>query len=58
METILEVVRIEKNIREAEEGINYIIRSPEDGAKITSRFIVRDDREVFIVMCLNSKIML
>ena len=55
METILEIVRIEQVIREAEEGINYIIRSPEDGAKITSRFIGRDDREVFFVMCLNTR---
>src|SRR5699024_8018039 len=55
METILEVVRIEQIIREAEEGVNYIIRSPEDGAKIASRFIGRDDREVFFVMCLNTK---
>src|SRR5699024_9362829 len=30
-------------------------RSPEDGAKIASRFIGRDDREVFFVMCLNTK---
>src|SRR5699024_12568008 len=55
METILEVVRIEQIIREAEEGVNYIILSPEDGAKIASRFIGRDDREVFVVMCLNTK---
>src|SRR5699024_4329682 len=55
METILEVVRIEQIIREAEEAVNYIIRSPEDGAKIASRFIGRDDREVFFVMCLNTK---
>ncbi|CAI9387541.1 hypothetical protein BACSP_02026 [Bacillus sp. T2.9-1] len=55
METILEVVRIEQVIREAEEGVDYIIRSPEDGAKIASSFIGRDDREVFFVMCLNTK---
>src|SRR5699024_12589802 len=55
METILEVVRIEQNIRDAEEGVNYIIRRPEDGAKIASRFIGRDDREVFFVMCVNTK---
>src|SRR5699024_12647969 len=55
METILEVVRIEQIIREAEEGVNCIIRSPEDGAKIASRFIWRDDREVFFVMSLNTK---
>ncbi|CAM4209262.1 JAB domain-containing protein [Lederbergia lenta] len=55
MEIILEVVRIEQIIREAEPGVYYIIRSPEDGAKIASRFISRDDREVFFVMCLNTK---
>ncbi|MFB8590155.1 DNA repair protein RadC [Enterococcus casseliflavus] len=49
METILEIVRIEQVIREAEEGVNYIIRSPEDGAKIASRFIGRDDREVMLL---------
>jgi len=55
IETILEVVRIAQIIREAEEGVDYIICSPEDGAKIASRFIGRDDREVFFVMCLNTK---
>src|SRR5690625_2644844 len=55
METILEVVRIEQIIREAEEGVDYIIRIPEDGAKIASRFIGRDDREEFFVMRLNTK---
>lgn len=54
-ETILEIVRIEQVIREAEEAVNYIIRSPEDGARIASRFIGRDDLEVFFVMCLNTK---
>lgn len=55
METIFEIIRIEQIIREADEGVNYIIRSPEDGAKIALRFIGRDDREVFFVMCLNTK---
>ncbi|MGJ5638417.1 hypothetical protein ACSBQ0_17295 [Bacillus altitudinis] len=55
METILEVVRIEQIIREAEEGVNYINRSPDDGAKIASRFIGRDDREVFFVIYLNTE---
>ena len=55
METILEVVRIEQIIRETEEDVDYIVRSPEDGAKTASRFIGRDDREVFFVMCLNTK---
>lgn len=55
METILEIVRIEQIICEAEEGVNYMIKGPQDGADIASRFIGRDDREVFFVMCLNTK---
>ena len=55
METILEIVRIEQIICEAEEGVNYMIKGPKDGADIASRFIGRDDREVFFVMCLNTK---
>ena len=55
METILEIVRIEQIICEAEEGVNYMIKGPQDGAEIASRFIGRDDREVFFVMCLNTK---
>ncbi|EEU70426.1 MULTISPECIES: hypothetical protein [Enterococcus] len=38
METILEILRIEQVIREAEEGVNYIIRSPEDGANSVSLY--------------------
>lgn len=55
METILEIVRIEQIICETEEGVNYMIKGPQDGADIASRFIGRDDREVFFVMCLNTK---
>lgn len=55
METILEVIRIEQIVREAEEGVDYVIKGPQDGAKIASRFIGNDDREVFFVMCLNTK---
>ena len=32
-----------------------MIKGPQDGAEIASRFIGRDDREVFFVMCLNTK---
>lgn len=55
METILEIVRIEQIICEAEEDVNYMIKGPQDGAEIASRFIGRDDREVFFIMCLNTK---
>ena len=50
METIIEIVRIEQVVREAAEGVNYIIRNPEDGAKIASRFIGRDDGQVQIIV--------
>ncbi|MDA5328272.1 JAB domain-containing protein [Enterococcus lactis] len=55
METKLETVRIEQIIREAEKGVDYVIRGPEDGAKVATRLIGRDDREVLFVMCLNTK---
>ncbi|MDT2767785.1 JAB domain-containing protein [Globicatella sulfidifaciens] len=55
METNLETVRIEQIIREAEKSVDYVIRGPEDGAKVATRLIGRDDREVLFVMCLNTK---
>jgi|SRR5699024_92091 len=55
METVSEIVRIEQIVCEAEVGVDYIVRSPEEGANIASRFIGRDNREVFLVMCLNTK---
>lgn len=36
-------------------NFDYVIKGPQDGAKIASRFIGNDDREVFFVMCLNTK---
>lgn len=55
METIYEVVRIKQVIKEVEADEKYIIRSPEDAAKVATLFIGDDDREVFFVMCLNTK---
>lgn len=55
MEIILKIVHIEQIICEAEEGLNYMIKGLQDGADIASRFIGCDDREVFFVMCLNTK---
>lgn len=54
MEKIYEIVRIKQITTEAEIE-NDIIRSPEDGATIARHFIGEDDREVFLVMCLNTK---
>ncbi|WP_408011654.1 JAB domain-containing protein [Pseudalkalibacillus sp. A8] len=55
METIYEIQRIRHVISEVEGGELYIIRSPEDAAKVAAGFIGEDDREVFFVMCLNTK---
>ena len=37
--------------------MDYVIKGLEDGAKIASRFIGKDDREMFFSMYLNTKIM-
>ncbi|WP_408011349.1 JAB domain-containing protein [Pseudalkalibacillus sp. A8] len=55
METIYEIQRIRQVISEVEGGEPYIIRSPEDAAKVAVEIIGEDDREVFFVMCLNTK---
>lgn len=54
METIYEVVKIKQVVAE-EKLENSSIKSPEDGADIAYDFIGEDDREVFLVMCLNTK---
>jgi len=55
MEKVYEIQRIKQVIQEVEGGEQYIVRSPEDAAKIAAQFIGEDDREVFFVMCLNTK---
>ncbi|PEB42246.1 JAB domain-containing protein [Bacillus pseudomycoides] len=54
MENIYEIVRIEQVVMELEDE-RYVIHTTEDGAKVASKFIGDDDREVFFVMCLNTK---
>jgi DNA repair protein RadC len=54
MEKIYEVQRIKQVVKEETVEKN-IVRTPEDGAEIARRFIGEDDREVFFVMCLNTK---
>jgi DNA repair protein RadC len=54
METIYEVQRIRQVVMEETVDKN-IVRTPEDGAEIARKFIGDDDREVFFVMCLNTK---
>jgi DNA repair protein RadC len=55
MEKVYEIQRIKQIIQEVEGGEQYIVRSPEDGAKVAATFIGDEDREVFFVMCLNTK---
>jgi DNA repair protein RadC len=55
MEKVYEIQRIKQVIQEVEGGDSYIVRSPQDGADIASKFIGDEDREVFFVMCLNTK---
>ncbi len=55
MEKVMEIQRIKQVITEVEGMEPQIIRSPEDAAQIAAKFIGDDDREVFFVMCLNTK---
>lgn len=55
MEKIYEVVSIKQVIKEVEADEKFFIRSPQDAAKIAAHFIGDEDREVFFVMCLNTK---
>ncbi|WP_179196070.1 JAB domain-containing protein [Bacillus sp. OV166] len=45
MEKVYEIQRIKQVIQEVEGGEHYIVRSPEDGAKIAAQFIGDDDCE-------------
>lgn len=54
MKTIYEIVRVKQIVAENQIE-NDIVRSPEDAADIARYFIGDDDREVFFVMCLNTK---
>lgn len=55
MEKVYEILRIKQVIQEVEGGEKYIVRSPQDGANVAATFIGDEDREVFFVMCLNTK---
>lgn len=56
LEAIFEVVRIRQEIREAkEEFASYKITSPMDAEKLAAFYIADEDREVFLVMMLNTK---
>ncbi len=55
METIYEIQRIRQVISDVKGRETHIIRSPEAGTRVAAGFIGEDDREVFFVMCLNTK---
>lgn len=53
---IFEVVRLKQEIREvAEPFAAFTIRSPEDAKQLAEAHIADEDREVFLVMMLNTK---
>lgn len=53
---IFEVVSIKQEIRETKEGYdNFIVRSPQDAQELAADFIANEDREIFLVMMLNTK---
>lgn len=53
LETIYEVVRIKQEVRELKATEKFYANSHLALAKIAYDFIGEDDREVFLVMCLN-----
>lgn len=54
--SIFEVVRIKQEIREVSEPFgSYQIKSPDDAQKLAASYIADEDREVFLVMMLNTK---
>ncbi|USK31536.1 DNA repair protein RadC (plasmid) [Bacillus sp. CMF21] len=56
LESIFEVVRIRQEIRESKEVFAaYKITSPMDAEKLAASYIADEDREVFLVMMLNTK---
>lgn len=61
LQPIYEIVKIKAERRKLPKKYlsdnleNYIVRSPEDFAKIAMKFIGDEDREIFLVACLSVK---
>ncbi|MED3562514.1 JAB domain-containing protein [Bacillus xiapuensis] len=55
LKKVVEIVRIKQVINELEWEERFTVRCPEDAAEVAAKFIGDDDREVFLVMCLNTK---
>lgn len=54
--TVFEVVRIKQEIREVSAPfVSYSIKCPEDAQNLAASYIADEDREVFLVMMLNTK---
>lgn len=54
METTYEIVKI-RQVREEVNVPKKKITGPSDAAEIATHFIGDDDREIFLVMCLNTQ---
>lgn len=56
LSAIIEVIRIKQEVREEMVALEHaIIQSPDSARQIGSSFIGDDDREVFLVIMLNTK---
>ncbi|VXC31804.1 DNA repair protein RadC [Bacillus sp. 349Y] len=55
MKKVYEVVKIKQVIKEVAEEEKFIIRCPQDGANVAAEFIGDEDREVFFILCMNTK---
>ncbi|WP_075617975.1 JAB domain-containing protein [Paenisporosarcina indica] len=59
LEKVIEIVRIKQEIREVEEAYTSLlpkqIQSPKDAIDFIQAMIGDEDREVFLVLCLNVK---
>ncbi|KYG33483.1 JAB domain-containing protein [Priestia endophytica] len=56
LESVIEVVRIKQEVREVEfPYLGYVVGSPEEAAEVAQCYIGDEDREVVLVMMLNTK---
>jgi len=54
--SIFEVIRIKQEIKESPAPFaQYVIRSPEDAQSLVASYIADEDREVLLVLMLNTK---
>jgi DNA repair protein RadC len=58
LQKVVEIVRIKQSIKSVSKYFEYTVRSPEDAAKVLMQEIGEEDREVFMVLVLNTKNMI